>query len=288
MVKKSKKKKKIKKKGVEETKPESKELLKEVKQVAVKEKKSGRKEVDIDKWIEENVREFVELSGLSMLGLSEAQYVELLHEILTQLYGSPTTRTDVETVVKRYNRHKETINELIANKLIYVFETLPPHLLDFVVASIRDSVLFVAPKIYEQIVKEKRTDLTEILRIKWFDGWVRKKYRIPPITCPRCGFNSVMPDLSCLVCGFSVSESQLKKHVDFERNLERFVKELSCGELKELLNYESVFINSQEIKKPTEIRSPVDIELYLTPKEKKIIRETYISKCRTISNEGSK
>ncbi|MFN3268806.1 MAG: hypothetical protein ACK416_06075 [Zestosphaera sp.] len=287
MVKKSKKKKKTKKKGVEETKPEGGGLLKEVKQVVVK-KKSSRKEVDIDKWIEENVREFVELSGLSMLSLSEAQYVELLHDILTQLYGSPTTHTDVETVVKRYNRHKETINELIANKLVYMFETLPPHLLDFVVASIRDSVLFVAPRIYDQIVKEKRTDLAEILRIKWFNGWVSKRYRIPPITCPRCGFNSVMPDLSCLVCGFSVSESQLKKHADFEKNLERFVKELSCGELKELLNYESVFLNSQGIKKPTEIRSPVDIEVYLTPKEKKIIRETYIGKCRTISNEGSK
>ncbi|MEM1703338.1 MAG: hypothetical protein QXQ31_04715 [Zestosphaera sp.] len=285
MVKKSKG---VKKKSAEEIKSEKERLLKETTQAITKEKKVSRKEVDIDKWIEENIREFVELSGLSILGLSAAQYVEILHDILTQLYGSPTTRTDVETVVKRYNRHKEIINELIANKLVQMFENLLPNLLDFIVASVKDSVLLVAPKIYGQVVREKRTDLIEILKIKWFNAWVSKRHRIPPITCPKCGFNSLMPDLSCLVCGSTVSESLLKKHTDFERNLERFVSELSCNELRDLLNYDLVLLNSEGIKKPTEPRSPVDIEVYLTPKEKKVIRETYISRCRTISDESSK
>lgn len=284
----AKKNKSLKKKSVEKTKQEKEKLLEEATQAVTKEKKASRKEVDFDKWIEENIREFVELSGLSVLGLSKAQYVELLYEILIQLYGSPTTRTDVETVVKRYNRHKEVINELIANKLVHMFETLPPNLLDFIVASVKDSVLSVAPKIYGQVVRENRTDLVEVLKIKWFNGWVSKRYRVPPITCPKCGFNSLMPDLSCLVCGSVVSESQLKKHVDFEKSLERFVNELPCNELRDLLNYDLVLLSSEGIKKTTALRSPVDIEVYLTSKEKKIIREAYTSRCRTISNESSK
>lgn len=284
----AKKNKSLKKKSAEKTKQEKEKLLEEATQAVTKEKKTSRKEVDFDKWIEENIREFVELSGLSVLGLSKAQYVELLYEILIQLYGSPTTRTDVETVVKRYNRHKEVINELIANKLVHMFETLPPNLLDFIVANVKDSVLSVAPKIYGQIVRENRTDLVEILKIKWFNGWISKKYRVPPIACPKCGFNSLMPDLSCLVCGSTVSESQLKKHVDFEKSLERFVNELPCNELRDLLNYDLVLLSSEGIKKTTALRSPVDIEVYLTSKEKKIIREAYTSRCRTISNESSK
>ena len=290
MVKKTKdvKKKNIKRKSVEATKPERGKSLKEVVEVVTKEKKTSRKEVDIDKWIEENIREFVDLSGLSVLGLSEAQYIELLHDILTQLYGSLTTRKDVETLVKRYDRNKELINELIANRLIQMFENLSPSLLDFIVASVKDSVLSVAPRIYSQIIREKRTDLIEILKIKWFNAWITHRTRIPPITCPKCGFNSLMPDLSCLVCGSTVSESLLKKHVDFEKNLERFARELPCNELRDLLNYDLVLINSEGIKKPTDIKSPVDIEVYLTPKEKKVIREVYSDKCRTRSDEISK
>jgi len=261
---------------------------KEVEQKTVKERKASRKEVDIDKWINENIGDFVNLSGLSILGLSDAQYVELLHDILTQLYGPPTTRTDVETVVKRYNRHKETINELIANRIVQMFESLTPNLLDFIVASVKDSVLLVAPRIYEQVVREKRTDLIEVLRIKWFNAWVNRRYKIPPITCPRCGFNSLMPDLTCLVCGASVSESQLRKHVNFGEGLKRLASELPCSELRELLNYDLVLLNSMGIRKPTELKTPVDIEVYLTPEEKKIIREAYNSRCRTVGNEGNK
>lgn len=281
-------KKKNTKKSVKKTKSEERKSPKGVVEAVTKEKKASRKEVDIDKWIEENIREFVELSSLSILGLSEAQYIELLHDILTQLYGSPTARTDVETVVRRYNRHKEVINELIANKLVQMFETPSPSLLDFIVSNVRDSVLSVAPRIYGQVVKEKRTDLIEVLKIKWFNAWVSKRFRIPPITCPKCGFNSLMPDLSCLICGSIISESQLKKHVDFEKSLERFVNELSCNELRDLLNYDLVLLNSEGIKKPTDTRSLVDIEVYLTSKEKKIIRDAYTSRCRKIGNEDSK
>lgn len=276
------------KKTAEKTKPRKEKPLEEVERAVTKEKKVSRREVDIDKWIEENIREFVELTGLSVLGLNDSQYVELLHDILTQLYGSPTTRTDVETVAKRYNRHKEVINELIANKLVQMFETLPPNLLDFIAVSVKDSVLSITPKIYGQIVRENRTDLVEILKIKWFDGWVSKRHRTPPITCPKCGFNSLMPDLSCLVCGSTVSESQLKRHVGFEKSFERFVGELSCDELRDMLNYDLVLLSSEGIKKPTVPRSPVDIEVYLTPREKKMIREAYTNRCRTISNESSK
>ncbi|MGC8975106.1 MAG: hypothetical protein ACP5KB_02775 [Thermoprotei archaeon] len=275
------------KKSVKKTRSEEGKPLKEITEAVTKEKKASRKEVDIDKWVKENIREFIELSGLSILGLSEAQYIELLHDILTQLYGSPTTRTDVETVVRRYNRHKEIINELIANKLVQMFETPSPSLLDFIAANVRDSVLSVAPKIYWQIIKEKRTDLIEVLKIKWFNAWVSKRFRIPPITCPKCGFNSLMPDLSCLVCGSTISELQLKKHVDFEKSLEKFVNELPCSELRDLLNHDLVLLNSEGIKKPTDPRSPVDIEVYLTPKEKKIIRDAHTSRCRKVSNEDS-
>ncbi len=236
----------------------------------------------------ENISEFVELTGLSCLKLTREQYLDLLHDLLTQLYGSPTTRTSVETVIKRYNRHKDSINEMIANRLVFMFEELAPEQLDFVVLNVRDSSLAVAPRIYHQLAREGMRDLTEILRIKWFNAWISRKYRLPPLTCPICGFNALMPDLTCIVCGAAVSESLLRKTVDFEKTLLRFLEELQCDDLKNLLNYDTLLLNSEGLKHPASARTPVDIEIYLSAGEKKLMRETYIKRCRSSRDEGIK
>lgn len=253
-----------------------------------KEKKPSRRSVDVDAWVEENVEEFVVLSGLSSLGLSREQYVELLRDILVQLYGSPTAYTSVETVVKRYSRHKDGINELIANRLVQMLEVLTPEQLDFIVLSVKDSALVVAPRVYHQLVRDGREDLIEVLRIKWFNAWVSRKYRSPPLTCPACGFSSLMPDLTCAVCGATISESQLKRSVNLEKVLSEYVSELPCNELKELLNYDTVLLSSEGLKHPASVRTPIDVELYLSPQEKRLIREAYISRCRSSGNEGVK
>ncbi|MEM0014802.1 MAG: hypothetical protein QXS42_06600 [Zestosphaera sp.] len=251
-----------------------------------KERKSARRSVDVDAWVEENVDEFVALAGLTSLGLSRDQYIDLLRDILTQLYGSPTTYTSVETVVKRYSRHKDGINEIVANRLVQMLETLTPEQLDFVVLSVKDSALIVAPRIYHQLVRNGREDLIEVLRIKWFKAWLARRYRSPPLICPVCNFNSLMPDLTCAVCGATVSERRLKRDVNFERMLREYVSELSCSDLKELLNYDTILLSSEGLKHPALVRGPVDVEVYLSLAEKRLIRDMYTSRCRSSGDES--
>lgn len=251
-----------------------------------KERKSARRSVDVDAWVEENVDEFVALAGLTSLGLSRDQYIDLLRDILTQLYGSPTTYTSVETVVKRYSRHKDGINEIVANRLVQMLETLTPEQLDFVVLSVKDSALIVAPRIYHQLVRNGREDLIEVLRIKWFKAWLARRYRTPPLICPVCNFNSLMPDLTCAVCGATVSERRLKRDVNFERMLREYVSELSCSDLKELLNYDTILLSSEGLKHPALVRGPVDVEVYLSLAEKRLIRDMYTSRCRSSGDES--
>lgn len=272
-----------KKKKPEEKRGKGKEKEVKVKEVESEEKKvrksKPKKEVDIDAWIEANINEFVEMTGLSILNLSRDQYIELLHDILTQLYGSTTTRTPVETVVKRYNRYKDRLNEVIASRLAYMLDRYTIDQLEFIVFNVGVNVLNIAPKIYAHIVRAGRDDLLKHLRSKWSSAWLARRSQNLPVECPKCGFNSLMPDMTCLVCGSYVTEPELKKYVGFNNILKSFLELLDCNDLKTLTNYDTVLLNASGLKSPTQARSVEDIEIYLSAEEKKLIRETYKVKC---------
>lgn len=248
-------------------------------------KPSSRKEVDIESWIEKNIDEVVSRAGLDYLSLSRELWVETLRDLVAELYGSTSSYKSAEDIAKRLMRSSERILPIIATRLAQILESPSVDQLEFIVTNVGDSILELAPRIYDWVRRLGRSDLLGTLKHKWSVVWTKTRTPILPVACPRCGFNSLMPDLACLVCGASISERELKTSIDFGNRLAEVLSSMDCSEIKSLLNYDYVLVNDLEIKSPAGSRLPVDIEVYLSKPEKELVRKTYLSRC---SNEAPK
>ncbi|MCX8184755.1 MAG: hypothetical protein RMI56_00950 [Sulfolobales archaeon] len=242
-------------------------------------KSASRKEVDLDSWIEKNIDELVSRAGLDYLGLSRELWIEVLRDIATDLYGSTTSYKTADEVARKLVRNSERVFPVLASRLAQILVSPSIDQLEFVVTNIGEAVLGLAPKIYTWLSKSSRSDLLEILRYKWASTWSRTKTSLLPAACPKCGFNSLMPDLACLVCGASITEKELKTSIDFSDRLRELLNSMDCSELRDLVNYDYVLVNDIEIKPPSASRLPVDIEVYLNRAERELVREAYRSRC---------
>jgi hypothetical protein len=243
-----------------------------------------RKGINIDSWIDKYIMDFISITGLDILGLDKEAYKELLSDIMIELYGSLTSYTNVKTLAKRYLRNRRLLDEVIASRLAAMLDKFTEDQLEFIVYNVGDSVLNLAPKIYEEIKKLGRDDLAAILRVKWANAWLKVKKTSLPLECPNCGFNAVMPDLTCLVCNSVLKESEIKQHINFMPSLKTYTEALQCDDLKKLLNYDYVLMNGAGIKLPWERREPIDVEIFLSDVEKKLLKEEYKVRCEQKNN----
>ncbi len=251
----------------------------------VRKRTASRREVDLESWIERNVDEVVSRAGLDYLGLDREVWLEVLRDLLAELYGSTSSYKSAEDVAKRFVRSSDRVLPVVAARLAQLLEKPSEDLLEFIVTNIGDAVLDLAPKIYSWIVKLKREDLLGTLKYKWGTAWTRNRTPMLPVACPRCGFNSLMPDLACLVCGASVSERELKESMDFSGRLRELLSQTDCSELGSMVKYDYVLVNNIEVKPPTRGRLPIDVEVYLSEAERGLVREEYKSRC---ANEAVK
>jgi len=241
----------------------------------------ARKEVDIDKWLDSHVDELISLLGLDLLKLKKEEYIEILRKPVELLYGSPSSRPDALTIAKRIKRYSEDVYPAIALTLLSLRDELTLEQVDFIVNNIGKAVLNVASRLYKEVIKFGRDDLLSLLRRVWRVSWLENRSRILPLECPVCRFNALMPDLTCLVCGSTVSERQVKEFINFKESLKSFVSSLSCEDIKNLLKYDYVLINGISIKHPSLPRDVnIDVELYLDKDEKTLIKTIYESLCK--------
>ncbi len=254
---------------------------KEKKETQVKTRKTKKKrEVNIEAWIDKYVMDFVSLTGLDILGLTKEQYKELLSDILIELYGSLTSYSNVKVIAKRYLRARDKINEVIAARLAFMLSELTPEQLEFIAFNVGiDTALSVIPRIYGFLKKLGRNDLLNTLRVKWRNSWLKKKYGVLPPQCPRCGFNSLMPDLTCLVCGALVREKDIIESKEFQVKFMELIQGLDCAGLRALLKHDIILYNDNEVKPPTQEKLPVDVEVYIPQSLKSIIRSELREKC---------
>ena len=248
-------------------------------------RKTSRRGVDLESWVERNIDEVVLRSGLDYLGLSRDRWLEVLRDILEELYGSTTSYKSAEDVAKRLVRNSDRVFPVVASRLAYVLEKPTIDQLEFVVSNVGDAVLDLAPKLYRWALEAGREDLLGTLKYKWASTWFKLRTPILPVRCPRCGFNSVMPDLSCAVCGAFISEKELKSSVDLPRRLEEIARSTTCSELEDLLRYDYVLVNDLEVKPPSASRLAVDVEIYLAREEKNLLRRVYEERCRHAAAE---
>jgi len=238
-------------------------------------RQSRKRYVDAEEWVSKHLSELISLLGLEFLELNEDEYVVLLTRVVEMLRGESST-LDIDTIARRFRRNIEYIYPVIARTLLELRERLSVQQLEFVVNYIGDAVLGYASRLYSEAIKLGRNDLVERLREIWRKWWVAKKYPILPVTCPVCGFNSLMPDMNCIVCGSNISEKQLKEYINFSELLKEFAKSSDMESIKKALSYGYVYVNSLGIKAPSEHRDVLDIEVLLSNEEKELLRR-YIS-----------
>lgn len=244
-----------------------KEVKKETKKTSPS---SKRKAVDTEDWVLRHADELVSRLGLEFLKLSAEEYVSLLTKIVDMVRGESAT-IDIDTVVRRIKRNVDKIYPMLAATLLELRTSLDEEQLEFVVNNIGEAVLAYAPRLYSEARKLGREDLIEKLRNTWRQYWVLKRYPILPVTCPYCNFNSLMPDLSCAICGAIVSENELKSFLNFKALLEEFALKEPIENVKKALSFGYVYVNSLGIKVPGEHRDVLDIEVLLTSKDKEIL-----------------
>lgn len=235
-------------------------------------KQSRKRYVDTEEWVSKHLSELISLLGLEFLELNEDEYVVLLTRVVEMLRGESST-LDIDTIARRFRRNIEYIYPVIARTLLELREKLSAQQLEFVVNYISDAVLGYAPRLYSEAIKLGRNDLVERLREIWRKWWIAKKYPILPVACPICGFNSLMPDMNCIICGSNISEKQLKEYINFGELLKEFAKSSDIESIKKALSYGYVYVNSLGIKVPSEHRDVLDIEVLLSNEEKELLRK---------------
>ena len=231
---------------------------------------SRKRFVDTEEWVSRHVIDLVSSIGLEFLNLNNDEYITVFTRIVDALRGESST-LDLDTIIRRIKRNLDKVYPMIASAVLELRDQLDEAQLEFVVNNIGDSVLAYAPRLYNEALRFGRIDLIERLRSLWRHAWVLKRYPILPLQCPKCGFNSLMPDLSCLVCGASVSERELKEFVNFKNMLTEFAYKEPLDSVKRALSYGYVYLSSIGIKPPGESKDVLDIEVLLTNEEKNIL-----------------
>ncbi|AAK41154.1 hypothetical protein SULI_09470 [Saccharolobus solfataricus] len=185
--------------------------------------KKAEKYIDPDKVLDEYLNEIVNALGISYLNLSVDDLKEVLREPFASAVGEVKTKPKVSTIINRLKAMGDRLMEIISYKLLrlYDVEKLSEDQLEFIVTYGKGGLIPIMDKLYKECLKRNRKDLIDLLRVTWsmFASILRS-----PIKCPKCEFDSVMPDLSCRVCGYMLSMKELKNTIHVIDILQDFLK----------------------------------------------------------------
>ncbi len=238
-----------------------------------------------ESYAEKLIEPVAQALGLDTLGFDHETLRELLKDIIIDAFGDVVSKPSPETIVKRLLRNNEKVLSIITSKILEKIPEgkLTPEQLEFVVMYIGPAALAWASRLYKEIMRTGLKGLLPNLQAAWEEGW-RLKGDVGPVAyCPKCGFRSIAPDLSCMVCGYTLTENELKRSVNFERLLELTIKRLDCQTLRKLSERGIVYLSHTGIE--LERTSKWDIEIPLSRKEKEMIRKTFNERCENVEEK---
>ncbi len=246
----------------------------EKKEVSKKETKSasrGRRSVrstkkssfDLDQWVEERFDDLINNLQIRYLGL-DPELLKFIAKKVVEVLWDEDKKPDMERLSNRIRRNIDKIRSLISQIILESGVEINQEQLEFIASSEGPWILGYAPLLYRYATKFGREDLVSNLRYQWIKWWsLSRDPEIPP-ECPRCRFNSLMPDGTCIVCGYSPSPSELLSYYKFDDYINNLIRRNDLAKLKTILSKGFVLISSLGIKLPDEERSKYDLEVHLT------------------------
>jgi len=229
--------------------------------------------VNVDAMLDSIAPSIYSRLGLDLLGLSLEDCKTILKPIVEAIVEAYSSRPSTSSVMNKILAHEDRLYMYVAAYLLEKKEHYTPEQLSFIAAYGRSVICRHIQRLYEQAAKQGLDDVIAQLRATWMTHC-----NPPPYTCPRCGFPAVVPDLHCIVCGYELSEKEFKEAVDFKEQLRFFTETATTTELLEVRDRRLVLVTPQGIKPPSAPRSPLDVEVRLTPDEVKIVEEALRSR----------
>ena len=213
------------------------------------------------------IPEVVSRLGLEYLGLSERELRDIIEPIITGIAEARSTKPSVESLVKRIVAGKDMLFKAIAAKLLERDE-LTREQLEFIVSYAPELAGKAAPRLYREASRLGLDYIVDSLRYLW------DRYGKPlPVRCPYCGFRSVTPSLTCIVCGRSIEEVDLKNSINFDNLLKRFAETMDPSLVEEVLRSGIVLYDGELHPPSLRSRVPLAVELFLTRRERKLLEE---------------
>ncbi|WP_338601491.1 hypothetical protein V6M85_00235 [Sulfolobus tengchongensis] len=185
--------------------------------------KKTEKFVDADKLLDEYLDEVINALGISYLNLTRDDLKEVIRDPFAMAVGEVKTKPKVTTIINRLKAMGDRLMEIIAYKILrlYDIEKLTDDQLEFIITYGKGGLIPIIDKLYKECLKRNKKELIDMLRVTWsmFSNGLRS-----PIKCPKCEFESIMPDLSCKVCGYILSMKELKNIIGVINLLQDYLR----------------------------------------------------------------
>jgi len=230
---------------------------------------SSRREVDVgevERVISEVSEELVVRLGLEGL-FTASDLRDIVESFVNQLVEAGR-RVDGSSLVKRIEFYKDNVYKYLAVKALKARE-LNEELAEFIVYRAPEAAGRVAPELYK-ILKNNKLAL-DTLRNLW------ERYGRPtPLKCPICGFRALTPDLTCMVCGGTPREEEVKEANNFLEELKYAMKEWHARLVEEVVRAGYVYYDYMDgtIKPPSMMKQGgIGAQITLNLHEKALLRE---------------
>jgi DNA-directed RNA polymerase subunit RPC12/RpoP len=206
------------------------------------------------------------------MGIGREEALQVLEEIAVSMAEQYSSKPSPDALVKRALAQRDAVLKAIAARLAEKGESLSGPELEFIVQYAPEIAGRAAPALLQAALKTGAGYIVDALRDLWaIHGNPTKA------PCPRCGFKSLTPDYTCIVCGSSVSEEEFKSHIGFESLLKRWAEHVPRELVEEALRAGYVYYEDDEILAPSQPGSPLRIQVFLSRREKEALRELVAS-----------
>jgi len=221
---------------------------------------------EVERVISEVSEELVVRLGLEGL-FTASDLRDIVESFVNQLVEAGR-RVDGSSMVKRIEFYKDDVYKYLAIKALKAGE-LNEELAEFIVYRAPEVAGRVAPELYK-ILKNNKLAL-DTLRNLW------ERYGRPtPLKCPICGFRALTPDLTCMVCGGTPREEEVKEANNFLEELKYAMKEWHARLVEEVVRAGYVYYDYTDgtIKPPSMMKQGgVGAQITLNLHEKALLRE---------------
>ncbi|WP_292320886.1 hypothetical protein [Caldisphaera sp.] len=229
-------------------------------------KKAKLSDEEFNNFVSNISNEIIDRFGLDLINLTSDDIKDLVEEIITSIVESRVTKPTEESLMKKFINLKDQFMKAIAGRLIERDEINSRDRIEFLIAYAPELAAKSAPRLYKIAKKINASDLIDNLRQLY------NAYGNPtPIRCPVCGFNSVIQDMTCIVCGAVLDEKDIKKDINLKEQLLKLRKIYNDRLIEEIVS-SGYIIYDGEIKPPSlQEKDKISVKLHLNKEEREIL-----------------